>query len=76
MLIAIMTLKSVDPSDPFCKASGSFVQDIVNANLINKTSTLNFICQHFNLNTLFFSILSNFQRYFLYVITYFHFFLE
>lgn len=76
MLIAIMTLKSVDPSDPFCKASGSFVQNIVNANLINKTSTLNFICQHFNLNTLFFSILSNFQRYFLYVITYFHFFLE
>lgn len=76
MLIAIMTLKSVDPSDPFCKASGNFVQNIVNANLINKTSTLNFICQHFNLNTLFFSILSNFQRYFLYVITYFHFFLE
>lgn len=76
MLIAIMTLKSVDPSDPFCKASGSFVQNIVNANLINKTSTLNFICQHFNLNTLFFSILSNFQRYFLYIITYFHFFLE
>ena len=69
MLIAIMTLKSVDPSDPFCKASGNFVQNIVNANLINKTSTL-------NLNTLFFSILSNFQRYFLYVITYFHFFLE
>lgn len=76
MLIAIMTLKSVGPSDPFCKASGSFVQNIVNANPINKTSTLNFICQHFNLNTLFFSILSNFQRYFLYVITYFHFFLE
>ena len=76
MLIAIMTLKSVGPSDPFCKASGSFVQNIVNANLINKTSTLNFICQHFNLNTLFFSILSNFQRYFLYVITYFHFLLE
>lgn len=76
MLIDIMTLKSVGPSDPFCKASGSFVQNIVNANLINKTSTLNFICQHFNLNTLFFSILSNFQRYFLYVITYFHFFLE
>lgn len=76
MLIAIMTLKSVGPSDPFCKASGSFVQNIVNANLINKTSTLIFICQHFNLNTLFFSILSNFQRYFLYVITYFHFFLE
>lgn len=76
MLIAIMTLKSVGPSDPFCKASGSFVQNIVNANLINKTSTLKFICQLFNLNTLFFSILSNFQRYFLYVITYFHFFLE
>lgn len=33
MLIAIMTLKSVGPSDPFCKASGSFVQNIVNANL-------------------------------------------
>lgn len=76
MLIAIMTLKSVDPSDPFCKASGSFVQNIVNANPINKTSTLNFICQHFNLNTLFFSILSNFQRCFLYIITYFYFFLE
>ena len=76
MLIAIMTLKCVDASDPFCKESGSFVQNIVNANLINKTSSLNFICQHFNLNTLFFSILSNFQRYFLYVITYFHFFLE
>jgi len=27
MLMAIMTLKSVDPSDPFCKASGSFVQN-------------------------------------------------
>lgn len=76
MLIAIMTLKSVDPSDPFCKASGSFVQNIVNANLINKTSTLKFICQLFNLNTLFFSILSNFQRCFLYIITYFYFFLE
>ena len=28
MLIAIMTLKSVDPSDPFCKASGNFVQNL------------------------------------------------
>lgn len=76
MLIAIMTLKSVGPSDPFCKASSSFVQNIVSANLINKTSTLKFICQLFNLNTLFFSILSNFQRCFLYIITYFYFFLE
>ena len=34
----------------FCNTS----QNIVSANLINKTSTLKFICQHFNLNTPFF----------------------